>query len=48
MVRNRICLESGTGGLVGAFWTILNQERYSMQDMISQTFIASQPDSDAG
>jgi uncharacterized RDD family membrane protein YckC len=36
------------GGLVGAFWTILNQERYSMQDMISQTFIASQPDSDAG
>jgi uncharacterized RDD family membrane protein YckC len=31
------------GGLVGALWTIVNQERYSMQDMISQTFITLRP-----
>ena len=31
------------GGLVGALWTIVNQEHYSMQDMISQTFVAFRP-----
>ena len=31
------------GGLVGAFWTVLNQEGYSMQDMISQTFLTLRP-----
>ncbi len=36
------------GGLVGALWTLVNQDRYSMQDMISQTFLALQPDYDAG
>ncbi len=35
------------GGLVGALWTIVNQERYSMQDMISQTFITLRPGYDA-
>ena len=35
------------GGLVGAFWTIVNQERYSMQDMISQTFLTFRPGYDA-
>lgn len=27
------------GGMVGALWAVVNQERYSMQDMISQTFL---------
>jgi len=35
------------GGLVGAFWTIVNQERYSMQDMISQTFLTFRPGYDS-
>lgn len=36
------------GGLFGALWTLVNQDRYSMQDMISQTFLALQPDYDVG
>ena len=35
------------GGLVGAFWTVVNQEGYSMQDMISQTFLTLRPGYDA-
>jgi uncharacterized RDD family membrane protein YckC len=31
------------GGLVGALWTLVNQEGYSMQDMISQTFLTLRP-----
>ena len=27
------------GGIVGALWAVVSQERYSMQDMISQTFL---------
>jgi uncharacterized RDD family membrane protein YckC len=27
------------GGMVGALWAVVSQERYSMQDMISQTFL---------
>jgi uncharacterized RDD family membrane protein YckC len=27
------------GGMIGALWAVVNQERYSMQDMISQTFL---------
>lgn len=29
------------GGMVGALWAVVSQERYSMQDMISQTFLTS-------
>jgi len=32
------------GGMVGALWAVVSQERYSMQDMISQTFLTSRPD----
>jgi hypothetical protein len=35
------------GGLVGALWTLVNQEGYSMQDMISQTFLILRPGYDA-
>ena len=31
------------GGMVGALWAVVSQERYSMQDMISQTFLTSLP-----
>jgi uncharacterized RDD family membrane protein YckC len=27
------------GGIVGALWAVVSQERYSMQDLISQTFL---------
>lgn len=27
------------GGMVGALWAVVSQDRYSMQDMISQTFL---------
>ena len=27
------------GGMIGALWAVVSQERYSMQDMISQTFL---------
>lgn len=29
------------GGMVGALWAVVSQERYSMQDMISQTFLTT-------
>jgi hypothetical protein len=32
------------GGMVGALWAVVSQERYSMQDMISQTFLTSRPE----
>jgi uncharacterized RDD family membrane protein YckC len=32
------------GGMVGALWAVVNQERYSMQDMISQTFLTFHPE----
>lgn len=32
------------GGMVGALWAVVSQERYSMQDMISQTFLTERPD----
>ena len=32
------------GGIVGALWAVVSQERYSMQDMISQTFLTFRPE----
>jgi uncharacterized RDD family membrane protein YckC len=32
------------GGMVGALWAVVSQERYSMQDMISQTFLTARPE----
>ena len=32
------------GGMVGALWAVVSQERYSMQDMISQTFLTVLPE----
>jgi len=32
------------GGMVGALWAVVSQERYSMQDMISQTFLTTRPE----
>ena len=32
------------GGIIGALWAVVSQERYSMQDMISQTFLTVRPE----